>query len=163
MLIGAAILAWGGVGLVRFSRNAAPSAAPPTAALTTPPVEQAAKPSPPREAAAEDPARAVEPEPAPEPEPEPEPEPGGSINLAEPSHDRSWAGKIDPPQQVKYTIRFGGSLRRVANLFKIFHHEIQELNPGVDIDRELPPNTKVVVYRAKDGLKGESIDFPGSG
>ncbi|MCA9693366.1 MAG: penicillin-insensitive murein endopeptidase [Myxococcales bacterium] len=80
-----------------------------------------------------------------------------------PRRDPTWDDRVKPPTQVRYTVRFGGSLIRVANLFKIFHHEITALNPGVDPERELAPNTRVVVYKAGDDAHSESIDYPGAG
>jgi murein endopeptidase len=64
---------------------------------------------------------------------------------------------------VKYTIRRGGSAKNVANLFKIFHHEMTALNPGIDLDAELDPGTQLVVYRRKDGAKSESVGLPSAG
>ncbi len=158
---------WAGVGLVRFQRG---SGEAPRATVVQAEPEQAkvdqmpAKPQvDARDDEPDDSGEAREEPPEPEPEPEPETDPGGALELAQPSHNPQWADGLDLPKQVKYTIRFGGSLRRVANLFKIFHHEIAALNPGIDLDRELPPNTKVVVYRADEGTTSESIDFPGSG
>ncbi|EDM81620.1 LysM domain protein [Plesiocystis pacifica SIR-1] len=78
------------------------------------------------------------------------------------------AGKVWPrdyaaPEIVHYTIKRGGSMKVVANLYKIYHHEIEALNPGVPIDRELPPATRIVVYKRKPGQRSESVGFPGSG
>jgi murein endopeptidase len=64
---------------------------------------------------------------------------------------------------VTYTIRHGGSIKNVANLFKIFHHEITALNPGFTLDQELPPNSKVVVYLEDEGQVSQSIGAPSSG
>lgn len=74
-----------------------------------------------------------------------------------------WAINLDPPKKVTYTIRHGGSIKNVANLFKIFHHEITALNPGVSLDQELPPNSKVVVYLADDDEVSESVGLPSGG
>jgi murein endopeptidase len=78
------------------------------------------------------------------------------------------AGKVWPqdyvaPDVVTYTIKRGGSMKVVANLYKIFHHEIEALNPGVSLDRELPPSTKIIVWRSKPGIASRSIGFPGDG
>ncbi len=83
------------------------------------------------------------------PPPEPEPE--------------DWATDPSPPSKVAYTIRHGGSIKNVANLFKIFHHEITALNPGYTLDQELPPNSKVVVYLEEGQGSSESVGFPSGG
>lgn len=74
-----------------------------------------------------------------------------------------WAKDLTPPKKVTYTIRHGGSIKNVANLFKIFHHEITALNPGFSLDQELPPNSKVVVYVEEEGVVSESIGAPSAG
>ncbi len=74
-----------------------------------------------------------------------------------------WAAGLTPPTVVSYTVRRGGSLENVANLFKIFHHEITTLNPGIGLDRELAPNTRVVVYRKSADEPSESVGFPSGG
>lgn len=63
---------------------------------------------------------------------------------------------------VTYTIARGGTLINVANLYKIHHHEIIELNPNIEPDRELGPSTEVVVY---DRLHedSESVGLPHDG
>jgi hypothetical protein len=76
---------------------------------------------------------------------------------------KRWPQDYVAPDVVKYTIKRGGSMEVVANLYKIFHHEIQALNPGVSLERELPPLTKIVVYRRKPGISSQSVGFPGSG
>jgi len=80
-----------------------------------------------------------------------------------PRHRDDWASGLEAPTKVRYTIRRGGSLKNVANLFKIFHHEILELNPGIGIEQELPPNSRIVVYSREDAEKSESIGFPSDG
>ena len=75
----------------------------------------------------------------------------------------SWLHDLQPPDVVHYVVRRGGSMKNVANLFKIYHHEIQALNPGVDLEAELAPGTKLVVYRRKNGASSESIGFPSGG
>ncbi len=75
----------------------------------------------------------------------------------------AWARSFKPPSTVKYTVRRGGSLENVANLYKIFHHEISELNPGVPLKRDLPPKSGIVVYKAKDGAKSASVGLPSNG
>ncbi|MCA9716242.1 MAG: penicillin-insensitive murein endopeptidase, partial [Myxococcales bacterium] len=99
------------------------------------------------------------------PDAEPVVETEFSRSFSPPARSDDWTEQLELPKTVKYTVRFGGSLVRVANLFKIFHHEIQALNPGVDPERELPPGTKVVVYKGEgvSGEGGESVDFAGAG
>lgn len=83
---------------------------------------------------------------------------GESGSLGEPEVPRlgGSAGK------VTYTINRGGTLLNVANLYKLHHHEILELNPGVDPKVVLGPRTEVVVFR--DTLRpSESIGLPHSG
>jgi murein endopeptidase len=74
-----------------------------------------------------------------------------------------WAQDLTAPKKVTYTIRHGGSIKNVANLFKIYHHEITALNPGFTLEQELPPNSKVVVYVEEEGTSSESIGAPSSG
>ncbi|MBV1859534.1 MAG: penicillin-insensitive murein endopeptidase [Nannocystaceae bacterium] len=75
----------------------------------------------------------------------------------------TWARNFKPPSTVKYTVRRGGTLENVANLYKIFHHEITELNPGVALKKDLPPKSAVVVYRAGGEGESQSIGGPSSG
>lgn len=91
------------------------------------------------------------------------PEPGMPDTDRLPRHDPAWASGLELPSQVRYTVRRGGSLENVANLFKIFHHEILALNPGLELDRELAPNTRVVVWKRDDAVKSESVGFPSAG
>ncbi len=74
-----------------------------------------------------------------------------------------WTVGLEPPTKVRYTIRRGGSLENVANLFKIFHHEILALNPGIAIDQELPSNSRVVIYDRPKGEQSASVGFPSAG
>lgn len=76
---------------------------------------------------------------------------------------KRWPQDYSAPEVVYYKVKRGGSMKIVANLYKIYHHEIEALNPGVDIDKELSPGTKLVVFRRQPGSKSESIGFPGSG
>jgi hypothetical protein len=97
-----------------------------------------------------------------------EPEVGTSVSERGPPQGSLLAGKVWPrdyvaPEVVNYTIKRGGSMKVVANLYKIFHHEIEALNPGVPLERELPPSTKIVVYRHKPGVASQSVGFPGNG
>jgi len=79
------------------------------------------------------------------------------------SRNPNWAKGLEPPKKVTYEIKRGGSIKTVANLYKIFHHEIQELNPNTELDRELPPGTKVLVYRRTQGEHSESVGLPAHG
>lgn len=96
------------------------------------------------------------------------PEDGAPASERGPPQGSLLAGKVWPqdyvaPDVVHYTIKRGGSMKVVANLYKIYHHEIEALNPGVSLERELPPSTKIVVYRAKPGVVSRSIGEPGNG
>ena len=73
-----------------------------------------------------------------------------------------WADDLEPPSVVNYTIRRGGTLENVANLFKIYHHEIMDLNPGTGLQQELAPNTRIVVYRRGKDAQSESVGYPNS-
>jgi len=77
----------------------------------------------------------------------------------------AWAQSIKKePTKVEYTVKRGGSMKMVANLYKIFHHEIEALNPGVSLDRELGPGTKLVVWKSPgDDFVSESVGFAGDG
>lgn len=75
----------------------------------------------------------------------------------------AWARDFKVPSTVKYTVRRGGTLENVANLYKIFHHEISDLNPGVGLKNDLPPKSAVVVYKADGTTKSQSIGGPSSG
>ncbi len=88
--------------------------------------------------------------------------PARNIHLT--ARDPRWSEKFRAPELVHYTIRQGGTLKRVANLYKIFHHEIVALNPGKGLEQELPSGTKIAVYRKdEDTTKSESIDGPARG
>ncbi len=68
------------------------------------------------------------------------------------------------PTHVVYRVQRGGTLANVANLFKIYHHEILALNEGRTLDEELPPGTAVTVYRkAPDDEPSESVGTPSQG
>jgi hypothetical protein len=102
------------------------------------------------------------------PEHAPQPEVGTPASERGPPDGSLLAGKRWPqdhvaPDVVTYTIKRGGSMKTVANLYKIYHHEIEALNPGVALDRELPPSTKIVVYRRKPGVSSQSVGYPGDG
>jgi murein endopeptidase len=103
-----------------------------------------------------------------DPDRENRPEVGTPASERGPPEGSLLAGKVWPqdyvaPDVVHYTIKRGGSMKVVANLYKIFHHEIEALNPGVSLERELPPSTKLVVYRHKPGALSQSVGFPGDG
>lgn len=65
-------------------------------------------------------------------------------------------------RSVTYTIARGGTLLNVANLYKLYHHEITALNPEISPALELEPNTNVVVFR-DTGHPSESIGYPHDG
>mgnify|MGYP001222473752 CR=1 FL=1 len=94
--------------------------------------------------------------------PIPEEEEDAEDELA-PVAPADWAAGAPAPDTVTYTIRRGGSAKNVANLFKIFHHEMTELNPGVDLDAELAPGTSLVVYRRPSDGVSESVGAPSAG
>ncbi|MCB9705352.1 MAG: penicillin-insensitive murein endopeptidase [Myxococcales bacterium] len=76
----------------------------------------------------------------------------------------AWAKSMREPDKITYVIKRGGSMKMVANLYKLYHHEIQALNPGVDLEREQPPGTKLVVWRRPgDDFVSESIGYAGDG
>lgn len=113
-----------------------------------------------------------EPEPTPMGDSQPSPdglpegdtaEPGSPDLDRLPKHTDDWHRDLEIPETIRYTIRRGGSLENVSNLFKIFHHEILELNPGIGLKQELPPNTRVVVYTRDPTQKSESIGYPSDG
>ena len=102
------------------------------------------------------------------PEPVLEPEDGNPASERGPPEGSLLAGKTWPddyiaPDVVKYTIRRGGSMKNVANLYKIYHHEMETLNPGVKLESELPPGSQLVVYRKKPGISSQSVGYPGAG
>ncbi|MCA9661267.1 MAG: penicillin-insensitive murein endopeptidase [Myxococcales bacterium] len=77
---------------------------------------------------------------------------------------KSWTESFKEPDKVAYKVKRGGSMKMIANLYKIFHHEIQALNPGVDLERELSPGTQVVVWRRPgDDFVSESVGYAGDG
>lgn len=152
--------------------SVSPDAAP-TPALADGPEADAPEPSV-EPTPGEEPEEGVErrdgAEPGPEGEPEPAAADGGLADdaaadgpLPPDPLPEDWAQDLTPPKKVTYTIRHGGSIKNVANLFKIFHHEITALNPGFTLDQELPPNSKVVVYVEDEGTTSESIGGPSSG
>jgi murein endopeptidase len=168
LFAGAAAL-WGGAMALRCR----PTPPVPTAAVPTGevPTEPAIDTSPPRAEPADAPALEGAPaeprvdaeadaEALPDGGEPPEPPTGGDRL---PQRKDDWAAGLELPTKVRYTIRRGGSLKNVANLFKIFHHEILELNPGIGLEQELPPNSRVVVYSRKEGTKSESIGYPSDG
>lgn len=91
------------------------------------------------------------------------PEEAGPDVPTEPEEPADWSSDAAVPKVVKYTVRHGGSIKNVANLFKIFHHEITALNPGVGLDQQLPPKSSVVVYKGKPDERSESVGFPSAG
>lgn len=139
--------------------DAPPRSPPDGSAEATPDSEPADEP---------DPAEAAEDEPTPASDrPEPDaPQSADSVPdeapLPEPVPE-DWAADPSTPRTISYTIRRGGSIKNVANLFKIYHHEITALNPGVTLEQELPPNSKVVVYEQDTDTSSESVGFPSDG
>ncbi|MBL8943655.1 MAG: penicillin-insensitive murein endopeptidase [Myxococcales bacterium] len=165
LFMGAAAL-WIGVMALRCRPAHGPSAnvpsAEPTVADDVPVAPTPIAPGPTR-------ADATPPDPIPAADAEAQPD-GGPTDDAPPAEgDRlpqrrnDWAEGLEIPTKVRYTVRRGGSLENVANLFKIYHHEILELNPGIAIDQELAPNTRVVIWSQKPGEKSESIGYPSDG
>lgn len=67
------------------------------------------------------------------------------------------------PNRVVYTVQRGGSLRNVANLYKLQHSEIARLNPGIKLDKQLRRGAKVVVYKRRRGVKSASVGYPDRG
>jgi len=67
-----------------------------------------------------------------------------------------------PGDLVVYTIAHGGSILDVANLYKIHHHEIIRLNPGVAPEAALPVGSEVVVYQ-NDQERSQSVGLPHDG
>ncbi len=63
---------------------------------------------------------------------------------------------------ITYTVLRGGTLLNVANLYKLHHHEIIELNPNVDPNTNLEPRTEVVVFDASN-RDSESVGAPHRG
>lgn len=165
LFMGAAAL-WLGVMALRCRPAHIPSAnvptAEPTLAQEAPEAPTPIAPRPDRaDATPPDPIPAADAEAQPDGEPTPEAPPTEGDRL--PQRRNDWAEGLEIPTKVRYTVRRGGSLENVANLFKIFHHEILELNPGVAIDQELAPNTRVVIWSQKPGEKSESIGYPSDG
>ena len=156
-LILAALGAWGVVAFLRWGGEDPDPIAPPPMAMRDDGEAEA-----PQKTKTPDIERAPEKKSAPAPkEEEPPPEEDPEPELAE--VDAEWAKGLSTPNEVRYRIRRGGSMKRVANLYKIYHHEITALNAGVDLDRELPPGTDIFVYRAKTGTKSESVGLPSRG
>lgn len=162
---------WGLFGMMRCDDR---DAAPPSAAVAeqaktadelpsvhdepgeAPTPDAAPQPEP----AADTPERPKDIEPEPHDEPEPAP-PEGFDPRPKPA---SWARDFSPPKTVKYTVRRGGTLENVANLYKIFHHEITDLNPGVPLEKNLAPKSAVVVYKSDGDTTGsQSIGVPSNG
>ncbi|MEZ4453239.1 MAG: penicillin-insensitive murein endopeptidase [Nannocystaceae bacterium] len=75
----------------------------------------------------------------------------------------AWAQGIHEPDVIPYVIKRGGAMKMVANLYKLHYHEIQALNPGVDLERELAPGTKLTVWRRPDEFTSESVGYAGDG
>jgi hypothetical protein len=84
-----------------------------------------------------------------------------------PTPKADWTAGLVVPTKVVYTVKRGGTLRDVANLHKIFPHEIEGWNPGTKIDAELGSGAKVVVWKAPDSADkragSESVGLPTAG
>lgn len=162
---------WGLFGMMRC--DAKDAAQPPSAAVTE------SESSEDRPSVREEPGATPEkatPDEAPPPQPEAETPRVRDVDPQTPSEPEpldagafdprpqaaAWANGFKAPSTVKYTVRRGGTLENVANLYKIFHHEIVDLNPGVQLQQQLPPKTSVVVYKASDD-KSQSIGTPSNG
>ncbi|MCR9162385.1 MAG: penicillin-insensitive murein endopeptidase [Nannocystaceae bacterium] len=163
---------WGLFGMMRC--DAKDSTQPPSAAVTETESEEELpsvrdEPGEARQKATPDEAPA--PEPAAEtpevrdvdPDAPGEPEPLDAGAFDPRPKAAAWAKDFAAPSTVKYTVRRGGTLENVANLYKIFHHEITALNPGVKLEQDLPPKTAVVVYSADDDRQSQSIGTPSNG
>ncbi len=96
------------------------------------------------------------------------PEGSGQDTVLERSETRLPTSTVETPtpapkgREITYTIARGGSLRQVANLYKLYHHEIIALNHGIDPDAQLGPATEVVVFR-DGGKASESLGLPHEG
>ena len=94
-------------------------------------------------------------------EPSTENEEPSKIKLPEGLHgrwyDENWAAGLATPKRVGYTVKRGGSIKFIANLYTIFHHEIEALNPGVPLEKELGPGTQVTIYERAQGAVSESV------
>ncbi len=173
-LFAAAGALWATFGIMRCDHDGPP--VEPTAAVT--PTDESPSPHPvPELDSAPPPTPAIPGQDEPEPEPAAElpdtqrddvdVDPGGSApevgGLDPRPQPAAWARRLSTPDVVKYVVRRGGSIKNVANLYKIFHHEITSLNPGVTLEQDLPPKSAVVVYRSEDGARSASIGLPSSG
>ena len=67
------------------------------------------------------------------------------------------------PTEVRYAIKRGGTARFVANLYEIYHSEMEALNQELDLDKELKAGTEVVIYRHVPGKESRSIGSPSRG
>lgn len=77
---------------------------------------------------------------------------------------RTPASELKRPRDriIEYTIRRGGTLLDVGNLYKIHHHEIISLNSHLDPGADLPPSSRVVVFE-DHGQDSASIGAPHAG
>jgi hypothetical protein len=106
-------------------------------------------------------AEPTEAEPAAEVQEPTEPEPDARGISATARSVEPWQKR--QPTEVKYTVKRGGTARFVANLYQIFHSEMEALNPDVDLDRELEPGTELVVYHYDPKEESRSIGKPDRG
>ena len=163
---------WGLFGMMRCDgKEGSP---PPSAAVTEVETEEQPLPSvkddPDGEPEPALPDEAIEPDPAAETPDRPGPESDAAESEPLDAGDfdprpkaAAWARDFPIPSTVEYTVRRGGTLENVANLYKIFHHEITALNPGVTLEQALPPKTAVVVYKGDGDESSQSIGLPSNG
>lgn len=156
LLVGAGVL-WAAVMVMRCRPEVPPAALPEPGEASTPE---------PADAAPRIDGEAV-PEPAGTRPHQPDEEPSEDVpedaDDSVPAPRDDWPEGLELPDTIRYTIRRGGSLENVANLFKIYHHEILAMNPGIGLEQRLPPDTRVVVYRRDPAVASESIGFPSGG
>ena len=72
-----------------------------------------------------------------------------------------WQARM--PAEVFYTVHSGGTARFVANLYELPHHVLQALNPELDLDKELKPGTKFLIYQYDPKVDSRSIGSPERG
>lgn len=67
------------------------------------------------------------------------------------------------PEVVTYEVKKGGTLEAIANRFKLFHHEIEVLNPTLRLRQDLASGASVFVYRRDPTQRSQSVGSPSSG
>jgi murein endopeptidase len=152
-----AALVWAGVAFLKIGSPETP-AGPAAAVVSEQADDEALPPPPPQDGTPADAGHSAEVDAEPEPEPAPV---VSKIKLFDGPGAKHWdpayADAIDPPDKVGYTVKRGGSIKFIANLYKIYHHEIEAWNPSFALDQELPPKTTVTVFKAAPGHQSESI------